>query len=70
MLQLTTAALLIHGARRLDAFGRRLNDFLQRAYGIAFLHQRNLDAHLFLRQRALNKDGKAFVLADALTAAA
>ena len=68
MLQLTAAAFLVHRTRRLHTLGRCFDNLLQRTNCIAFLHQRNSYAHLFLRQRAFDKDRKALVLAYALTA--
>ena len=70
MLQLTATAFLVHRARRLHTLGRCFDNLLQRTDGIAFLHQRNSYAHFFLRQRTFDKDRKAFVLANAFTAAA
>ena len=70
MLQLTAAAFLIHRTRRLHTLGRCFDNLLQRTNCIAFLHQRNSYAHLFLRQRAFDKDCKSFILANALAAAA
>ena len=70
MLQLTAAAFLIHRTRRLHTLGRCFDNLLQRTNCIAFLHQRNCYAHLFLRQRTFDKDRKALVLANAFTAAA